>query len=358
MRPDVAANRTLLTVALVLTATACDAGLSEPEETLAPSAALYLEAALDIMEFNSVRMFEIDWPTFREQTIADAGTASNTFETYSAIEDALARIGDGHSFFRPAQGAPAVAPAPTTGIVGLIPGLGSRAQVDEPGPGDPSANLLEGGIGYVHVPQFDGGGEEGNDLAAGYHRLIEGIDTLGVTCRWVVDLRGNRGGNMWPMVAGVGPILGEGDIGAFFYPDSISTPWFYEAGEAGVEGIPFVLTEDPYTLESPLPFVAVLTDTLTASSGEAVAVAFRAREGARSFGEPTWGVSTANAAFPLSDGAVIFLTVATLADRSGEVYGAELVPDSLLTGGEKTGDVETDAVLAAAAGWLLEQTCG
>ncbi len=95
---------------------------------------------------------------------------------------------------------------------------------------------------------------------------------------------------------------------------------------------------------------------ITASSGEAVAVAFRARDGARSFGGATWGVSTANAAFPLADGSVIFLTVATMADRDGTLYGGKLTPDEPVSG-VKTGDRQTDATLDAAVVWLLGQVC-
>jgi hypothetical protein len=36
---------------------------------------------------------------------------------------------------------------------------------------------------------------------------------------WIVDLRGNSGGDMWPMVAGLGPIIGDGVLGAFVAPD-------------------------------------------------------------------------------------------------------------------------------------------
>ena len=112
-----------------------------------------------------------------------------------------------------------------------------------------------------------------------------------------------------------------------------------------------------YELASPRPFAAVLTDGATASSGEAIAVAFRGRVGARSFGEATWGVSTANARFFLPDNAAIFLTVSTMADRLGTLYGGTLVPDEVVPGGTKTGDVATDAVLAAAVTWLEGQTC-
>jgi C-terminal processing protease CtpA/Prc len=65
----------------------------------------------------------------------------------------------------------------------------------------------------------------------------------------------------------------------------------------------------------------------------------------------THGVSTANAGFPLSDGAVLHLTVATMADRTGALYGGEVVPDELVAGG-RTGDPFTDAPLRAALDWL------
>ena len=34
---------------------------------------------------------------------------------------------------------------------------------------------------------------------------------------WIVDLRTDGGGNMWPMMAGLGPILGEGIMGWIVY---------------------------------------------------------------------------------------------------------------------------------------------
>jgi Peptidase family S41 len=340
-------QRQLLGLAIVLTVSACDvdpATLSEP--TLGPRAELFLDKALDVMEFNSIKRYEIDWPAFREiaRSEAEVAGAQVPFDTYPTIVAALERIGDNHSFFRGAGGQQ------------LAPGEHGDAGELGPGAVDPMSELLETGIAYIDVPAFDGGGAEGNDLAAAYHGLIEAVDTLGPVCRWVVDLRGNTGGNMWPMVAGIGPILGEGTPGFFVDPDTVISPWFYEAGAAGVDSMVVAFADPPYTLVSQLPWVAVLTDSLTASSGEAVAVAFRARDGARSFGGSTWGVSTANAAFPLDDGAVIFLTVATMADREGTLYGQELIPDELVVG-TKTGDRVTDAALDAAMVWLLAQSC-
>jgi len=36
---------------------------------------------------------------------------------------------------------------------------------------------------------------------------------------WIIDLRGNGGGNMWPMLAGIGFVLGDGPAGSFVLLD-------------------------------------------------------------------------------------------------------------------------------------------
>jgi C-terminal processing protease CtpA/Prc len=75
----------------------------------------------------------------------------------------------------------------------------------------------------------------------------------------------------------------------------------------------------------------VLFDLGTASSGEAVVIAFRGRPDARSFGTATCGKSTANELYTMSDGASLFLTVATMADRTKFLYGGQIAPDEEVT---------------------------
>ncbi len=335
------ARRAIVWTLVTALALGCsDANLAEPEG-LGLEAAGYLNLALDVMQAYSLRRYEIDWVAFREAAIADAGDAKTPADTYDAIRAALVRIGDNHSFFRP-PGLPAsAAPPPVAGPPRLA---------------DPRSGLAAPGVGYLEVTAFSGGGAEGDELATRYHELIEGVDTLGV-CGWVVDLRGNTGGNMWPMLAGVGPIVGGSRPGSFVDPDSVVNDWFYDGGRAGA-GESVLASADPfYEARDTFPPVAVLTDAETASSGEALAVAFRGRSRARSFGSPSFGVPTANAGFGLPDGAVIFLTVAWTADRTGEIYGAPLEPDAPVAG-VKTGDPATDAVLAAALDWLEVSYCG
>lgn len=152
----------------------------------------------------------------------------------------------------------------------------------------------------------------------------------------------------------MGPILGDGVAGFFVHPDSVTQAWSYEGGSSRIGMSPLVSVTDPYVLETPNPSVAVLTDSLTASSGEATTISFRGRPGARSFGQPTWGVSTSRQGFVLSDGAILHLTVSTMADRTRTLYGLKVVPDEVVDG-PKTGDPATDPVLARAVDWLHTQ---
>ena len=153
------------------------------------------------------------------------------------------------------------------------------------------------------------------------------------------------GGNMWPMLVGVGPILGEDTLGYLVEPNNAKAVWRYEKGRALLDGDIQAETAHYYTLKSAKPVVAVLTDTLTASSGEAVAISFKARKHIRSFGAGTCGVSTNRSRFYLSDGSVILLTTAVFADRHLVRYGHSIASDEPL---------KSIAVVPRAIRWIRE----
>ncbi|HEY1056102.1 MAG TPA: hypothetical protein VGE24_13240 [Emticicia sp.] len=60
-----------------------------------------------------------------------------------------------------------------------------------------------------------------------------------------------------------------------------------------------------------------------ASSGEAIA----ARPDTKFFGMSTCGLSTANQNINMPDGAILYLTVSTMADRTKKMYGKKVTPD-------------------------------
>ena len=166
-------------------------------------------------------------------------------------------------------------------------------------------------------------------------------------CGWVVDLRQNTGGNLWPMLAGLGPLLGEGELAASVYPDGRRVGVWHRDGQAGFSDYTQLRVRSPYRLHAEVP-AAVLLGPATASSAEVLAVALRGRPATRSFGTPTRGLIAGNRTFTLADGASLVLTVAATTDSTGRVYAEPIMPDELAGGAES----EADETLAAAVTWL------
>ncbi len=141
----------------------------------------------------------------------------------------------------------------------------------------------------------------------------------------------------------------QGTAGHFIDPTGFTSAWGYrDGGSWAGSGTVVHQVSGPYRLRRERPRVAVLTDNLIASSGEAVVVAFRQRPDTRSFGTPTCGLSTANTQYRLSDGATLTLTISVMADRTRTKYGDSIVPDEVITDPGET--------LRRAIAWLTSGT--
>ena len=302
-----------LVLALALFSVACgEETVVAPHETADPVE--YLDEALDIIETRALNRDEVTWDSARTVAHQLAHDADTPAGTYDAITFALRQLGDNHSFLVPASQAGA---------------LEGTSTVDESQL--PHGEILEERVGYIWLPGLLGAGVQATAYARAAQDIIESFDGEHRPCGWIVDLRDNDGGNMWPMLVGIGPLLnaaGSDEVGRFIDADGEAVSWFYDDGVARVgDEVVTELDADAYVLQDPDVHIAVLTGLRTASSGEAIAVAFRGRPNTRSFGMSTFGVSTGNTAHPLSDGAMLVLTEVRFADRAGEIYGDRLAPD-------------------------------
>lgn len=313
----------LIVISFVLLSNACK---KEPELLkLNPTIEAYLNELMGIMQANSINKKNIDWTTFRKNVLVTAKGAQdvNDIKTSEAIYVALTQLKDSHSYFINAKGAYTIgADNPTCkGITPIMP------------PADKE-------IGYVKIGGFSGTQQQANDFAQGIQNVIKAADTESLK-GWIVDLRGNYGGNMWPMMGGIGPVLGEGTSGYFIDPENNTIEWGYKNGNT--LGFQF---SNPYILKKQNPRVAIFIDEATASSGEAIAVAFKARPNTKFFGKATCGISTANQSYNMSDGAVLYLTVSTMADRTKKIYGKKIEPDVT--------DVDQQRYIQEALTWLKQ----
>lgn len=320
----------------------------------------YLNSALNEMEAHALRREFVDWPRIRSEALACASHAESTVDTYDAIRFALASLGDHHSSLHltPAlqileshrSGRKSCGQQPEAPRSALSPYVGRY---------EPEGHIEQFGgrpFALIVVPKcFPQDDNQFVQFETKLQRTIADLDSshpLG----WIVDLRGNVGGNMWPMLAGIGPVLGEGDdLGEFFDTDGHAV-WRYRNGiaselENGTPSSYPAVAGTPYKLAN-VPNVAVLIDHNTGSSGEALAIAFRGRPQTRFFGEHTEGVSTVNGVFPLSDGASLWLTVGVQADRTGRQYLDGLAPDEFVRGSVSVLPPAQDPVVQAALRWL------
>jgi carboxyl-terminal processing protease len=302
---------------------------TQPTGGISERAREYLDRALQVMETNHVNRLRLDWTALKAAALALAAGAQTPADTYPAIGAAIRLLDDNHSRFADPSGAT---------VASAFRGCASSSAAVTP--------TIPPTIGYVRVPSFGGAGDAATTFANGLQRDIMAADRDDLA-GWIVDVRGNGGGNMWPMVAGVGPILGEGIAGFFIASNGAATVWDYRGGASRVDGSVQQRVDAPYTLRRAQPRVAVLTDSAVVSSGEATVIAFRGRPETRSFGTPTCGASTALQGFQMSDNAVIFLTVATMADRNRTPYGGQVVPDEVVT--------DSSQVVDRAIAWLRGQ---
>jgi len=298
---------------------------------LAPEAQRELDSAFAIVRRASLWRDTVTWSAVEKDVRAIAAGSETSADTYPAIRALLKRLGDHHSFLMGPQGATALRTGGAENPRPLV-----RVQTNE--------------VGYISVPAYSGVDKTAAEsyVRTVYDSLSAAVANGAGTCKWIVDLRANGGGNMWPMLGGLRPFLGEVGLGNFVSPWR-STPLWHARDQVDVKP-PASLA----ALES--ANVAVLLGPRTASSGEAVAISFIGRPRTRTFGLPTAGLSTSNTDFKLPDGALILLTIAVEADRRGKRYGKEITPDETIDA--PAAGATNDPQLDRAVAWLQSQSCG
>lgn len=183
---------------------------------------------------------------------------------------------------------------------------------------EPSVSF-EDGILRATVPSI-GRHDDGQAYA---DTLAQGLTAHPEACAAVVDLRGNDGGDMGPMYAGLSPLLPDGT--ALSFVSRMGTSDVVIDGNS-VTGGGTPTTTSGGKLEVP---VAVITDDETASSAEATLLAFRGLDNVRTFGEPTAGYASANVVLDYPDGRSLMLTTAKDKARTGEEFAEDpIAPDA------------------------------
>lgn len=292
--------------------------------TISDEAGNYIKDAIDLLEEKSVNKNHIDWVEFRRIVFEKAKGAKSIEDTYSSISFAISLLDDNHSYFKPVT---EIADSENGKELPLLP--------DESTPND---------IGYIRLPFCIGTELQLDEYISSIQNKIFHQSNRQLK-GWIIDLRGNFGGNMWPMLLAIEPLIGNGIMGYFVDVEGGYKPWKLINGQALLEENLVYVNKDFKNLLLTTQYIAVLTDHETASSGEAIAIALKSKDNTRSFGTPTYGVSTGCVSHRLSDGSTINLSESIFADRKKTLYGQKVIPDI---------ETNVDEALANGIQWIYQ----
>ena len=290
----------------------------------------YIKQTIEIVKSKSLYADSLDWKKIENEI----SSLSNYLQTVSQctvvtnyLISELRKVGDNHSFYLKNEKAKTMASANNSSK-------------------EPSGKYMGNHIGYVHVSGLLSLNHTVCiDFANKIQNIIQAMDTL-IINGWIVDLRENSGGNMYPMILGLAPVLGEGTLGYFIGKnESNKSAWKYEKGQVGAYKV-----EKPYTIRNKNSKVAVLIGPKTASSGEMTCISFIGKNNTKLFGQPSGGYTTSNQGFKLSDGSYIYIATSYTADRNLKKYVSKIIPDITIEN-----DSTFDNCLETASKWLLEK---
>jgi carboxyl-terminal processing protease len=271
----------------------------------------------------SLKLDKMDWNAYRLEVISRIDPLSHVSpeSMLPLVKEALDRLGDKHSCIIANKN-------------GSTPELAQDFFTSSVF-ADIRGQLL-GEVGYINVPELVSFNPSILvKYATKMQEMIENVTAQGAK-NWVVDLRGNKGGDMWSMLAGLGPIMGNGTHGNFIFSKGEKISWGYENGVSMAGGCSCVAVEKPFALPNKPSFIAVLIDENTASSGEALCIALKGLPNVTTYGQATAGLTTSNTVFDLPAGIGRFaLATSVMADRNGCPFGGRLNPDVCMSPTEK-----------------------
>ena len=271
-----------------------------------------LDEAIEFSRSRSLNAANVDWEALERDA---KGLVASQGED-AAIRFVVKALGDNHSFYR--------------------------------APARPLHDVLAPHEGFPRI-RINGWSGSLEAARASTEALRSSIDAVGASgqCGLIIDLASNTGGNIWPMLVGLSPLLSEGPLGQFRSADGSSKAIEKKDGFILYDGARHFLNPADVSPGAPIVHkVALVVGPRTSSSGEILAILFRGQGGVRIFGEETSGQSTATSTVSLPNGGALSVASSVTVDRAGTAFNAKLAPD-----------VTTDEPLNEASEWL-SSACG
>ncbi len=162
---------------------------------------------------------------------------------------------------------------------------------------------------------------------------------------WIIDLRVNTGGNMYPILLGLKEFIGSDNIvfGGFRNSKGESSgKWEIRDGKMLIDDIVLERkTQLRIPLKKDIPIV-ILTSCYTASAGEMTTISLIGRKNTFIVGEPTADYTTAVQGFRINEYAGLNLSTDYVIDRNSKIYKSNIQPDIEVLQGDNLENFKKD----------------
>ncbi|UQB68163.1 S41 family peptidase [Epilithonimonas zeae] len=206
------------------------------------------------------------------------------------------------------------------------------------------SKVIDKKYGYIRIPgNNDFSFKKVDSLADDIVSHINAVNSNKIK-GWIIDLRLNTGGNMYPILLGLKNFIGRNLVFGGF-KDAKNQPsgkWEIYQDKMLIDGVELEHKKAlEYPIREAIP-VIILTSCYTASAGEMTAISFVGRKKTFIVGEPTANYTTAVQGFKINNIAGINLSTDYVIDRNQKVYKNNVIPDFEIIGGDDLKNLEND----------------
>jgi len=319
-------------------------------EIKAQSSSLPIDSIYQLIKSKSVYRKTVDWNRVDQAFQNKVDSAKNQEDTLKAFVFVFKQLHDVHSaiyyknqYFGHYKG---VDQQTAEKIKPLLDRSTAQA-------GKMKAAFLANHFGYILIPTIQAFGEQINSYAQAIGDSLCKLHSSH-TKGYIIDLRLNGGGNLYPMLAGLSAFLGNSQVGGEVDESGrMVRTWQTKNGNFYQGDYQQTNVKAYCKLDLSRMPVVVLLSSVTRSSGQATAVAFKGRSKTYFIGESTAeGYTTSNNYIQLRSDLALNLATEYIADRKGNVYKVLVRPDLELKGKDNFDQLMQDAKVKAAFDWL------
>jgi carboxyl-terminal processing protease len=306
----------------------------------------YLDKSLQIIEENALKSKEVNWEKLR-QTVYEKASGAKCYEDVLHLFPFIFQEIDDHHGSLKFKDKSYSWNKPQLNIVSDVIKMATKKYRNT------RSEKIAKDIGYIMIPgNSDFRGQHMDSITKVIKSAITKIHNRDIK-GWIIDLRVNTGGNMYPMIAGLSDFIGEGKVGGFLTPTyQPDGNWMIKNGTFYVDSVKVTAVKyNGYPIKQNIP-IAILISGNTASSGEMTAISTIGRKNSIVIGEVSAGYTTSNLGFRLNDFSGLNLATAFASDRNGKIYPNNIEPDVIVTNGDNFEDLKADIKVKKAVTWI------